>query len=116
MRRERGEQRVGEKDSVVDGVGFQAESLEVGLDVKGCPERGRRAGEVGVEGEVAEVGGDGVVAGGREEQVLVVKEIVFVILVPAGSGGGVVAAAVEGVKKSQGEEGKNKKQKGERRF
>lgn len=37
----------------------------MGLDVKGRTERGRRAGEVGLEGEMAEVGGKSVVAGIR---------------------------------------------------
>ena len=77
----RGERRVGEKDGVVRDVGFEPESFEMGLDVKGCLERGRCAGEVGLEGEVAEVGGEGVVTGRRKEDVLVVKGMRPVVLV-----------------------------------
>lgn len=93
---ERGEQGVGEKDSVVRDVGLEAERLKMGLDVKGCGERGGSSGEVGMEGEVAEVIGEGVVGGGREEDVLVVKGRLAVGVGGGGGGGWRVKAAVEG--------------------
>lgn len=50
---------------MVSSVGLKAERFEMGADVESSSVRGKRAGEVGLEGKVAEVGGEGVVAGGR---------------------------------------------------
>lgn len=74
---------VRKKGGVIGDVCREAEVLEMVVDVKGSAVGGKGAGEVGVEGEVAEVSGDGVVASGGEECVFVEKGI-FVILVSCG--------------------------------
>lgn len=75
---------------MVSSVGLKAERFEMGADVESSSERGKRAGEVGLEGKVAEVGGEGVVAGGREEHILEVKGLLVLSLLRRGGGGGVV--------------------------
>lgn len=81
---------------MVSSVGFKAERLEMGADVESSSERGKRAGKVGLEGKVAEEGGEGVVAGGREEYISEVKGLlVLSLLRRGGGGGGVVMGAVK---------------------
>lgn len=70
----------------------------MGLDVEGGGEGEGGAGEVRTEGEVTEVGGDGVVAGGGEE---------YVVVASGGGGGGAevrVEGGVEGEERESEEE------------
>lgn len=70
--------------------------LELGLDVIRRPERVRRAGEVRLQGEVTEVGGDGVVRSRGEKGI-------FVVWIRFGGGGDPLPAA-EGAEKAYREE------------
>lgn len=69
----------------------------MGLHVKGCSEGRRRAGEVRLEGEFTEVGGDGVVGGRRKESIFVENDISL------GGGGAGVLLMAEGGEEDYGE-------------
>lgn len=67
----------------------EAKGLELGMDVK-CGREGQKSScEVGVEGEVTEVSGDGFVAGGRNKCIPVVDSV---SVTQRGGGGGGKAA------------------------
>lgn len=89
---------------MVSSVGLKAERLKMGADVESSSEGGNRASEVWLEGKVAEVGGKGVVAGGREEYVSEVKGLLVLSLLRRGGGGGGV---VMGDVKRKNEDCKN---------
>ena len=55
--------RIRQEGFVLDSVGVEAEVFEVGLDVLYCVQGGFCSSEVRMQGEVAEVGGDGVIGG-----------------------------------------------------
>lgn len=88
---EGGARGIGEKGREVGHVSGQAKGLEVGLYVEGGGKRRRGSSEVGMEGEVAEVASDGVVAGGGEEYVAVVEGVSVIF----SGGGGRIRVVVE---------------------
>lgn len=63
MRGEGGMHRIREEGPVLGRAGFEAEVPQVVADVVGCVIGGFCAGEVRVEGQGAEVGGESVVGG-----------------------------------------------------
>lgn len=75
MRGEGGAQRVGEESSVGCGVGLEAEGSEVAENVASGVGGGFCSGEVRVQGEGAEVGGDGGVGRSGEEEGLEVRGV-----------------------------------------